>query len=161
MNFIRQKRAYTLIEVLVSIAIFSFILMALYQMFAVGNRSWANYNEKVALQREIRWSMYAVVKELREAKNIFVTDDSEKVKIAFKKDNLGSFAFVFMKTGQQRNKLFFERPNQKRVLSSSVTNLKVDQISKHLIEIEITGMKQPLFSKLITFKLKQRILLRN
>ena len=64
---IRAQKAVTLVEILVSFTIFSFLAAAIYQAFLVGNRSWAGYNVKVATQRDARWALYAMGMDLREA----------------------------------------------------------------------------------------------
>lgn len=63
----RTVQGFTLVEVLVVIAIFSVMIAAVYQMFLLGERSWSSDMELLNLQQPVRRGYYAMTQELRAA----------------------------------------------------------------------------------------------
>ncbi len=153
---IRNQRAVTLVEILVSVTIFSFLTAAVYQAFLVGNRSWASYNVKVATQREARWALYLIGKDLRAAKNILITKDSEKQVLSLEKPGVGLVAYTHYASGPKAGELTREEKNKERVLARNIVELVLDYPTTEAMVIDLTASQKPLFSGTITFHLKEK-----
>jgi len=65
-----DQRGFSLIELMVVVAILSFIILGLVTFFGGGVRSWISGQNQLKAQREARISMDRMVKEIREANNV-------------------------------------------------------------------------------------------
>lgn len=63
----KTKLAFTFIEVLIGLTIFSIIAMSLYSTFFSGTSAWKKSDDLNRLYQEARWSLDTIAKELRNA----------------------------------------------------------------------------------------------
>jgi type II secretory pathway pseudopilin PulG len=78
------RKAFTFIEAMIAVGIFSIIIVATQQFFVTGERTWQRDVELVHLQHEARRILDDTVKELRASTDITVTAvDSSSNKINF------------------------------------------------------------------------------
>jgi len=63
----KTKLAFTFIEVLIGLTIFSIIAMSLYSTFYSGISAWKKSEDLNRLYQEARWSLDTIAKELRNA----------------------------------------------------------------------------------------------
>ena len=157
---IRSQKAITMVEIMVSIAIFSFLMAAVYQAFLVGNRSWASYNTKVATQRQARWALFSMGKDLRQAKNILITQDDDRLVLSFSRPEIGMVTYTYHKTGPKMNMLIRAENNKERVIAADIVKLEIDYPTTEAISFDITTSQKPLFSKPVTFNLKEKVTIR-
>ena len=151
---------FTLVETLVSVAIFSALIAAVYTTFLLGNRSWVTSSDKVALQHEVRWALYGMTKELRQAKDIFITNDMTSTKLTFRKPDVGQVSFSFNSIGADANKIIREEETKKRVLAKDITALTFTYLTTDAIVVDITATKKPVFGQEINLHLKEKVVLR-
>ena len=149
-----------MVEIMITVTIFSFLMAAVYQAFLVGNRSWASYNTKVATQRQARWALFSLGKDLRQAKNILVTQDDDKLVLSFLRPEIGMVTYTYHKTGPKVNKLIRAENNKERVIASDIIKFEVEYPTTEAISFDITTSLKPLFSKPMTFNLKEKITIR-
>ena len=150
----------TIVEILITVTIFSSLMGAVYQAFLVGNRSWASYNTKVATQRQARWALFSMGKDLRQAKNILVTQDDDRLVLSFMRPGIGVVTYTYYKTGPKTNKLIRTENGKERVIASDIVKLEIDYPTTDVISFDITTSQKPLFSKLMTFNLKEKFTIR-
>ncbi|KUK66510.1 MAG: Prepilin-type N-terminal cleavage/methylation domain protein [Parcubacteria bacterium 34_609] len=80
LKYIRKKRfndGFTLIELMVVIAVLSFIILGLVTFFSGGVRSWIAGQNQLKAQREARQVMDRMVREIREAS--YIDDSSSNI----------------------------------------------------------------------------------
>lgn len=154
-----KKNAFTLIEVLVSVLIFSLIVGGLYSTLVTGNRSWATYNNSITVQRDARNAVFAMTKELREAKNILITEDSGGLALNFYHPGVGSVSYLWAKTGSDARKIIRKSPNKTWTLANHVSSLSFKYI-KNAVIIDITSSVTPNFGRGVDFHLKGKAALR-
>ncbi len=157
---IQKRKAFTLLEILVTVALFTFLVAAVYQAFLVGNRSWTSYNYRVSMQRELRWTLYALVKDLREAKEILVTQDDTKSVLSFNKPGSGIIIYTWFKAGDRAQHLLRQEESKERTIAQHVSNLEFIQPSTKEIFVDITVTERPLFAAPLSLNLKQKVKVR-
>src|SRR5438094_10458703 len=100
-----NRKAITLMEVLMTAVIFSFVAAGIYTTFMIGTRSWAYYNETVILKQEVRRSLFAMAQELREGKNIFIDKSPHGVTVTFGRPSKGNVSYSWTDQGENANKI--------------------------------------------------------
>jgi prepilin-type N-terminal cleavage/methylation domain-containing protein len=68
--FIKNKNGFTLIEMMIVVAILGIIILGLVTFFTGGTRSWVTGQHQLEAQRNARLSMDQMVREIREADTI-------------------------------------------------------------------------------------------
>jgi len=69
-----KKNAFTFVEVMMSVVIFTMIMGALYAGLIAANRSWATYEAESTAQREARRAFVTLSRDLRMARHVSITD---------------------------------------------------------------------------------------
>jgi prepilin-type N-terminal cleavage/methylation domain-containing protein len=67
---VKNKKGFSLIEMMVALGILSLIIIGLVTFFSGGTRAWVTGRYQLEAQRNARFSMDRMVKEIREGKNI-------------------------------------------------------------------------------------------
>ena len=69
-NIFRNKKGFSLIEMMVVVVILGLVVLALVTFFTGGTISWMAGQSQLKAQREARQAIDRMVREIREAKNI-------------------------------------------------------------------------------------------
>jgi len=69
-KYTKNHRGFSLIELMVVVALISFIVLGLVTFFSGGARSWISGQSQLKAQREARMVMDSMVKEIREGKKV-------------------------------------------------------------------------------------------
>jgi prepilin-type N-terminal cleavage/methylation domain-containing protein len=98
LRFINNKKGFSLIELMVTLALLSIMIIGLVTFFGGGIRSWITGNNQLRSQREARMAMDRMVKEMRSGESVtFNSEQSVTVNIpAFGSDN-PSYRVTFKK----------------------------------------------------------------
>ena len=155
-----NPKAFSLMEVLIAVGIFSLIMLALYTVFAVGHNAWMRYNTTVGLHKEARWALFTLTKDLREATGILITKNSDAVTISFRKPREGVVSFTFSRNGAQANQIVRENNAKKRVVARDISDLSFDYADTRTIGIAVTAMKKTFKDEADSFYLKEMVTLR-
>lgn len=73
-DFLKGRHGFTLVEMMVTVAIFSFILGICYALFICGSDSWEANSTRVELQQELRKAMDWMSQDLRQAGSASIVD---------------------------------------------------------------------------------------
>jgi prepilin-type N-terminal cleavage/methylation domain-containing protein len=76
--FVKNKKGFSLIEMMVVVVVMGLIILALVTFFTSGTRSWITGQSQLSAQRNARQAMDWMVREIREASNIIATTTSSK-----------------------------------------------------------------------------------
>jgi len=76
-----NRKGFSLIEMMVSLGILSLIIIGLVTFFSGGTRSWVTGQYQLEAQRNARFAIDRMVKEIREADSI--NDNSTSDNISF------------------------------------------------------------------------------
>jgi len=87
-----MRKGFTLIEILVSIAILSVVIAGIFAVLNIGDMTWHSDMGVVNLQQQARQAMGSMVREIRQASDITISDSD-----AGKKLNLRSYILLLTK----------------------------------------------------------------
>lgn len=73
-NSLRNVPGFTLVELIVTVIIFSFILAISYMLLISGSDSWETNSTRIELQQELRKAMDWITQDLRQAGSASITD---------------------------------------------------------------------------------------
>ena len=85
---IKTQKGITLIELMITLAVLSFIILGLVVFFTGGARSWITGQYQLEAQRNARQAMESMVREIRHGK--IVEDTSDSISIVFRTPFNGS-----------------------------------------------------------------------
>jgi len=80
-NVIKNKKGFSLIELMVVVAILGIIILGLVTFFTGGTKSWVAGQSQLKAQREARQAMDRMVREIREGKNVKLGSDGDTIVI--------------------------------------------------------------------------------
>lgn len=157
---INNKKAISLVEILVATLIFTVILAGLYTAFATGNQSWNKYENNITLQRAARGALTSMSKELREASNITITQDSSSATISFNRPKISSsISYTWTTTGIDANRIIRSDSTTTKVLGQNISALSFTDFT-NAIEINITANKTQTAGPVSSFNLKEKVAIR-
>jgi len=158
---ITNRKAITLMEIMVTIVIFSLIAGGVYTTFLVGVRSWSYYNESVVLKQEVRRTLFTICQELREAKNVFIEKDEIRgVTLKFYRLSVGDVSYTWTNYGGKAHQIIRINKNQAKILARNISAFSLSQETTNDIAIEIVGVKTQKNGQEISIYLKEKIALR-
>lgn len=159
------RRGFTLLEVLISAVIFTFLIIGITEVLNIGNWAFPTDLGWVDLQQQSRQAMGWMTKELREGKNIqitvintdsdqitFNTIDKNGVKYYRDIDDVNNDGVV--------NQVIREYPaGTRKILANYITRLKFSQ-SNPILRIDVRS-DQTVRKKALSFSLTEQLRLRN
>jgi prepilin-type N-terminal cleavage/methylation domain-containing protein len=80
--YIEKQKGFSLIEMMVVVAILGIIVLGLVTFFTGGTKSWVAGQSQLTAQRNARQAIDIMVREIREGKNITSSSDSDTVVVS-------------------------------------------------------------------------------
>ena len=156
---IKNKKAFTIMEVLVVVMISTVIFAGVYTTLIVGNKTWAYYNDSIAVKKEVRRALFGMVNELREAENVKVIQSAEGSAIHFHRSSVGAVSYVWSKKGDNANRIIRRNRLSVRIVAQHISTLSF-QRSKKAIFINIAASKQTKNKEVTEIALREKVTLR-
>jgi len=146
LNFAKQKRGFSLIELLVALVIMSVVSLAIYGVFSVSSRSYTTQGVTADVQQSVRSAMEVMLQDIRAAgldpteSGNFGIELAEAEKLRFTSDSIdaglndfngiiddtGSERITYVLQGTQLNQILYETTDSENSepLINDVQNLK-------------------------------------
>lgn len=157
---IKNKHAFTLVEVLITALISTVVFAGVYSAYIVGNRAWIHYNDSIAARREVRRALLTMVNDLRGAENVRVIQGKNSSAVYFYIPMKGPSSFVWNAEGKEANRIIQRNRARKRILAQNVSNLDF-HYHKDAVTIDITGSKKTSDGRIMSAALKEKVALRS
>ena len=101
---LKDKKGFSLVELMVVVAVLSIVILGLVTFFTAGTRSWVSGQSQLKAQREARQVMDRMVKEIRHGKSATLNStESIKVHIPALSDS-SAYYVTFEKSGRYLNR---------------------------------------------------------
>ena len=115
-----SKKAFTLMEVLMTLALFLIVLQTMYMMFLLSQRSWDNYTARIAPRQELRRALTSMVNELRHGRDPFITKEDHGTRLVFWQPDAGETAYSWTDTGEDAGKIIRTNYANRRLLATAI-----------------------------------------
>src|SRR4051794_21386860 len=104
---IRNRLAFTLIEAMMTVLIFTVMLGGVYASLQVGTRAWTSLSANMLTRQEIRRGITAMSKDLRQASDLLVEKDNttNTILVNFKTQQDGLVSYSWSPQGRDANKI--------------------------------------------------------
>ena len=147
----KTTKAFTLIELMIAMAIFSIILGAIYSVLSMGRTSYYTGDIQIAVQQEARKAMGKMTREIREASSVNLSD---------------GYPFLI-----QTNRIKYEvnsgqlqkiiEGGSTTVLANDVGNVQFTLIGGDMVYITLTTQKNTVLGRSLSADLTSQVKLRN
>ncbi len=87
MNLLRSNRGLTIIELLLTLSMISFIIIAIYSFYITGLRGWQRGTDHMEAQQSARIAMDKIISELRFAHQVSLHDQNREVRFQVSGDS--------------------------------------------------------------------------
>jgi prepilin-type N-terminal cleavage/methylation domain-containing protein len=162
MSFLKNKHGFTLVELVVSLALLGMVIAVLFLMFSFENKNYLDSNKRVVIQSDVRLAIDSVLKESRFSTELKIMDVStcESEIAAYKPYN-----YIYVKNGSLYQMIYNSATSsyQQRVVASSISNTNTNpvfsKISDNTLGITLTAQDKEDTSK--SFSASSNIVLKN
>ena len=153
---VNKTKGFSLSELMVSMAILTFVLLGCYTILSIGNALTLRDSMKMELQSQVRNAMLRLVRETRQANRMMISfAEGELNKISFSMPRTGVIEY-YVENGM----LIREYPiEHKTPQATHITKLKFF-LTASLLEINIEASKD-LYGQKVTYGLVEKVRLRN
>lgn len=167
MMVLKDRRAFTLVEALVTVIVFSVILGACYAVLMSGSDSWEANSVRVELQQELRKGMDWILNDLRQAGSASVSDVPANgtwyTSITFRKSNGVSSGVIswaadttkYLLGGSDSTQLQRQVGSQTpAVIAQNISTLQFRRLASapNVVEVNLQAQKKTLRGKNMTGK---------
>ena len=144
-------KGFSLVELMIVLAIFSTILGAIYGVLGMSQSSYQTGDIQIVVQQEARKAMGKIVTEMREASSVNLSDE-----------------YPFTISGQRIKYEVVNGQLQRTVqggsmtiLANNVANIQFTLYGSDMVRITLTTQKNTLLGRTITTNLSSQVTLRN
>lgn len=103
-----MRRAFTLVEVMIGIAVFLILLNVLSAIFSFGDRSSRRITAQLSLQQESRKALVRLMREVQEGMEVLRPAPGTTLPYALFTDKLGRVRWLYLKPSTVRGAKTFE-----------------------------------------------------
>jgi prepilin-type N-terminal cleavage/methylation domain-containing protein len=159
-KMIQNKRGFTLVELIVSLSILTFVVAALYSVFSLSNKSWAVFSTNIVLQHNAREGMIAMSRELRQSHDFLVVKEEGGLKMNFIRPPMGLVTYSWTTEGADAFKIIRKNNGKTDVLANDITAFTLDYLSNAVL-IDMTASTVTPTGESNKFSLKQKVAVRS
>ena len=132
-------KGFSMVEIMVVTAIFALMVSGLLTSLAVGNRSWQNSENGVAIVRDARNALWVMSKDLRKGSGSTLTQSASAVTLVFSTPSEGSVTYSWANSGANTNQLIRTTATRTRILANKISALSfTDQSTSMKINLTVT-----------------------
>jgi len=118
-----QQFGFTLLEVVITMAIFTVILESIYTTMAISQRALESYAQTTAPKEGLRAIVSAMTRELRGASNPFVRKNEHDITFGFQHPLYGQVKYSWTDNGTDAGKIIRSDSSKQSVVAYHITAL--------------------------------------
>ncbi len=133
-----SNNGFSLLEMMVSIGIFSIISAGIFSVFYVGNISWSLQDANVNVQSQARRTVSKLSRDLRIASGLTITQDADNVDVSFSKSGSAITYAWTTDAGSTRHQIVRAVDGVSIVTAQNITALSLTETATD-IKINVTA----------------------
>ena len=140
----KKNGGFSMVEMLVVVAVFTMIMAGLFTTLVTGNTLWRSSEDAVAIQRDARNALWQMTKDMRKGSGAVVTQSSGSTAVSFTHPTDGNVTYTWANSGANANKLIRQTATVSRTLANYISTLTfTNQTTSMLISMTVTRSSQP------------------
>jgi type II secretory pathway component PulJ len=154
---INNRLAFTLVEALMTVLIFTVMLTGVYESLQVGTRAWTSLSASLLTRQELRRGIVAITRDLRQASDLLVEKDATKVIVNFRTQQEGIISYSWSSEGQDANKIIRKNYSKIRTLASGISLFELNMPNSHEANVTLSagGKDRPVsIQEKVAFRMK-------
>ncbi|MDD5085355.1 MAG: prepilin-type N-terminal cleavage/methylation domain-containing protein [Candidatus Omnitrophica bacterium] len=159
-NTIRSKTAWTLIELLVAMVVFSILSIALFMTYKVGVDVWQRRSVYATIQADARRAMERMSREIHQAGDIVAFSGSTLSFNILKPDN-SWVSIRYYLGGTDGRTLLRQEGGNVEVLANNISQLTFNQVSQRVVDIDMRVEKNDLLGQRARVQIESQVNMRN
>lgn len=152
-----MKKAFTLIELFVSMTILSFIVIGIFAVFNASDMSWNQQNTFIALQQQARHAIDVMAREIRQSDSSTITIDVAGDGITFSIP-ASSQSISYSLNGTQIDRE--HPPGTQKTVAHDIGALQFT-LTGDTVTIAVTATRMDNRARTFSFALAEKVFLRN
>lgn len=153
------RSGLTLVEVLVSVALISLIMIGIYETLIIGNKSWNQDMGMLDLQQDARLAMDGMVREIRQGNSSDVSITDNGAVVEFSLPDAGATENIRYYLNND-NQLIREHPEgTEKILADDVNSVNF-LLNADVLSLQI-DMAKTVQGQDLSFSLKEKVRFRN
>ncbi|HTY44825.1 MAG TPA: hypothetical protein VMD52_02390 [Patescibacteria group bacterium] len=155
MPHIRSHKGVSLLEVLVSTLLFSYIILVAYAIMNLANVTWNINMDYVTLRQQVRGAIDGMAREIRQSRVVDINITNGGSNISF---TMGGNNIKYSRNND--NQIIREHPTGTlKTLAQGISNLNFTLVNK-VVTVKVTGVNN-LRNENLTFSLSEKVYPRN
>jgi len=163
----KVKKGFTIVEVMITLAIFTIVVGAIHHVFIAGQKAWNSDLSLLDLQQSTRRGLHSVTREIRAANlgSISITENNSKIEFDIPDEDNIQFFY-----DSDKSQLIRESPagtgcdvlwdkDKCRVLASDITDVYFS-IAGGIVEVRLQSEKSA-WGRTLSFPLSTKLGVRN
>ncbi len=140
----KSNKGFTLVEVMVTTFLATVLFAGIYMTFVFGHKTSNHYSDYVQNRQQVRLALNWMVRELREAQQVFLVEEKDSLRLDFSKKKVGSISYIWSAEGEDKGILRRIGPVNSRILAREISAIFIDypKVDTLLIEIVSAGRKE-------------------
>lgn len=165
-----MNRGFTLVEILVSIAILSIVILGIFSVLNLGDVTWHSDTGLLYLQQGVRQAMESMIKEIRQSRSSDMAisepgpNDGSRIQFKILLDiNNNTYSDFITYYRNSDNQLIREYQSATQVLANDINSLNFS-LSADMLETQLSAQKTVrgrVLSFPVTGALTEQVRLRN
>ena len=153
----KDNKGFSLTEVMMSMAIFMFIMAGLYTMLYVSNISGQSQNASVSAQEQARATVDLMTRDLRVAQGLVINQDTDNVNATFNKPGEGNVAYNWTTDpGDDANRIIRTTATRTRIIARDISALVLTDGGDD-VTIDVTASVESQHADTVDFQLVSKV----
>jgi len=158
-SYYSSKKGFTLVEVMITLAVFSIIIGAIHQVFVAGQKAWNSDLSLLDLQQASRRGIHGLVREIRAASLGSISISESDTKIEFDTPSENNIQFFLNIDDSQLIRQ--DSLGVQRILASNVEDVAFAVVGDSVVIDLRTGKEKTTWSEALDFPLRTQVKVRN
>lgn len=157
----KKNRAFSLVEFMAALSIFSIVVGSLYGALAIARISWSSSSASIVLQKEARRALDTITRQLRIASSVTISESGSKIEF-------DSNSFELESVDPNIDDIIVEEgftsvsATPQAVVATNVSSLMFTEITAdEVVKVEITFAKNTFLNRTITISVVGNVYLRD